>query len=158
MTQKQQIGRLCEFLVKEIIERKSGFHVANINDESTNYPVVDLVVTDTERTYTVSVKAKTEAVWPSVKGVQKSDQFMVFVSVHENADPDFYILTKRQWDSALKRMLPNRDAGAEIVNGAIEWNWEVSGKKKKRRGSFVKPDEINQYKNNWKVLPGIGVT
>lgn len=156
MTSKSQTGRLCEYLVKEIIERKTNFNVTNANDEAANYPVIDLVVIDpaTDNKYYVSVKAKTKKEWPSVKGVRREGQYMVFVSVNSNANPDFYVLTSQQWDAALKRMLPNRKAGAEIVNGAIEWNWEESGKPKKRRGSSVRPEDIEQYKGKWSVLPG----
>lgn len=157
MTSKSQIGRLCEYLVKEIVERKTGFTVTNANDEATNYPVIDLVVFDsaTGNEYTISVKAKTGSMWPSVKGIQKKGQYIIFVSVEASADPCFYILTKRQWDSALRRMLPNRQAGATIVNGAIEWNWKVRGKNQKRRGSFVLPEDIKRHKNKWHALPGV---
>ena len=155
MTGKMAIGKICEYLVQVIIESKTGFTVKNLNDIKTNHPVTDLLATNpnNDESYEVSVKAKLKDTWPSVKGINKKNQFIVFVDLNTIGDPSFYVLSKRQWINVLKRILPNREEGAEIVDGAIEWNWEVDGKKKKHRGSLLKVEDIERYKNNWSILP-----
>lgn len=157
MTRKMSIGRICEYLVQTIVEYKSGYSVANLNDIKTNHPVTDLIVTDSldELSYEISVKAKEDSSWPRVKGINKKNQYMVFVDLNTDGDPSFYILSNRQWQNVLKKILPNRKEGGEIINGAIEWNWEVDGKKKKHRGSVLKIEDIERYKDNWSVLPGV---
>lgn len=157
MTRKMSIGRISEYLVQIIIELKTGYVVKNLNDTRNNNPVTDLLVINpnNNESYEVSVKAKENASWPRVKGINEKNQFMVFVDLHTDGDPSFYILSQRQWLNVLKRILPNREEGAEIVGGAIEWNWEVDGKKKKHRGSILKIEDIKKYENNWSVLPGM---
>ena len=60
MTEKMNLGRLCEYLVKVIIEAKSGWDVTNINDKRRNHPRTDLLVRNREtgEKYEISVKAK----------------------------------------------------------------------------------------------------
>jgi hypothetical protein len=156
MAPRSQMGRLCEYLVKEMIERRTGFTVLNANDKRVNYPIIDLIVDpDTENKYYVSVKAKAKQEWPSVRGVQEANQYMVFISLNEKDDPDFYVLSNQQWFETLRQILPRCGDSAEIVNGAIEWNWEAEGEKRRRRGALVKPGDIARYKDNWSVLPGV---
>ena len=157
MTKKIIVGRLCEYLVKVILESKTGYAVENLNDEKINNPTTDLRVTNQSNgeKFEVSVKAKDGPTWPAVRGISSKNQYIVFVDLQTKTDPDFYVLNNRQWIAVLKKLLPNRDAGAEIVNGAIEWNWMKDGNPKKRRGSYLKVDDIASYKDAWKVIPGV---
>ena len=130
----------------------------NLNDDQRNHPVTDLKVmnlSNDDVAYKVSIKAKDSDSWPSVRGVQNKNEYMVFVDVKHDNDPEFYILSQKQWGAVLREILPNRDHGAEIVDGAIEWNWTDKGQQKKRRGSKLYPKEISRYKDNWSVLPGV---
>ena len=56
---KKIVGRRCESLVKLTIEAKTRYVVVNLNEETANHPVTDLLVTDekTGSTYEISVKA-----------------------------------------------------------------------------------------------------
>jgi hypothetical protein len=156
-TEKMALGRICEYLVQVIIEEKTGYSVSNLNDAVKNHPATDLCVIDSSKNviYEVSIKAKNSPSWPSVRGVKNKNQYMVFVDVNHDKDPVFYILNKIQWESVLRTILPKRDAGAEIVDGTIEWNWTDKGQEKKHRGSYIKPEDISRFKDNWSVLPGI---
>ena len=157
MTDKMNLGRLCEYLVKVIVETKSGWYVENINDKDKNHPRTDLLVqnSETNEKYEISVKSKRGNVWPSVKGIDRSNEYIVFASLTHDADPEFFILTNRQWQGLLRRLLPTRYLGGEIIDGAIVWNWEVNGKRKSRKGSAISREELNKYINNWGVLPGV---
>ncbi len=155
---KSTIGRLCEFLVKEIIEHKTGYVVENINDIHANHPVTDLRATSPldHKTFEVSVKAKTGAEWPKVKGITGDDHYIVFVDVRDDHDPEFYILNKSQWDNTLKDILPTRDPNSKkvIKNGAIELRWtRLDGKPGFQRGSKLLKPEVAKYKDAWHVLP-----
>lgn len=157
-TTKKKLGRICEYLVQVTIEAKTGYVVKNLNDDQKNHPVTDLKVMNSSNddvVYKVSIKAKDGDSWPSVRGVQNKDEYIVFVDVKDDNDPEFYILSQKQWSAVLRKILPHRDPGAEIVNGAIEWNWTDKGQQKKRRGSYLKPEDISRYKDNWSVLPGV---
>lgn len=156
-TKKMTLGRTCEYLLQVIIEGKTGYTVKNLNDVKKNHPVTDLIVMNSSKdvVYEVSVKTKDSPSWPSVRGVQGKNQYMVFVDVKYDDDPEFYILSQRQWGAVLRKILPYRDSGAEIIEGAIEWNWTEKGQPKKRRGSYLMPEEISRYKGNWSVLPGV---
>ena len=155
MATKSSFGKACECLVHEIITAKTGFSVENLNDTKVNHPVTDLIVKSLngEVIYEVSVKAKDGHEWPSVKGIKNKDQYMVFVDFEERVYPEFYVLNYRQWNNVLKKILPKREKGAEIVDGAIEWNWLEGGKKKKRRGSLLRSEEIAIYRGKWSSLP-----
>lgn len=152
-----KLGRLCEYLVKVIVEAKSGWDVKNINDQRKNHPRTDLIVhnPETGEEYEISVKSKQGSSWPSVKGIAKSNEYIVFCNLSPDADPEFFILNSRQWTAFLRNILPTRDGGGEIINGSIEWHWEDEGKKKHFKGTAIKKDEIIKYQNKWSVLPGI---
>jgi hypothetical protein len=156
MTEKMNLGRLCEYLVKVIVEAKSGWEVSNINDKRKNHPRTDLVVRNREigEQYEISVKAKQGAKWPKVKGIAKSNEYIVFASLTSDADPEFFILTNQQWGALLKRLLPTREAGGEIIDGAIAWHWTEDGKKKSFKGTAISREEIAKYQDKWAVLPG----
>jgi hypothetical protein len=153
---KSAFGKACECLVKEIITAKTGFSVKNLNEKKMNNPVTDLVISSPERNveFEVSVKAKDGKEWPSVKGIAQNGQYIVFVDFYDRTYPEFYVLNYRQWNRVLESILPSRNDGAKIVNGAIEWNWVRDGKKMKRRGSLLRVDEIAKYKGKWSSLPG----
>jgi len=156
-TKKMVFGRENEDFVQRIIECKTGYAVNNLNDVIKNHPITDLRVSSENVAYEVSIKAKNSPTWTSVRGVQSTDQYIVFVDVKHD-DRVFYILNQRQWKDVLIKILPDRSKkypGAEIIDGAIEWNWIVDNQPKKRRGSYLKPEEISLYKDNWSVLPGV---
>jgi hypothetical protein len=157
LTEKMNLGRLCEYLVKVIVEAKSGWDVCNINDKKKNHLRTDLVVhnRETGEQYEISVKAKQGATWPAVKGIAKSNEYIVFASLAPDADPEFFVLTNRQWGALLRRLLPTREAGGEIIDGAIVWRWIVDGKNKSFKGTAISKEEIAKYQDKWAVLPGI---
>lgn len=157
MTNKMNLGRLCEYLVKVIVEAKSGWSVQNINDQKKNHPRTDLLVRNekTGEEYEISVKAKQGASWPRVKGIAKSNEYIVFASLSSDNDPEFFILNNRQWSTFLKKILPTRSDGAEIIGGSIEWHWQAGGKEKSFKGTAIKREELMKYKDNWSVLPGV---
>lgn len=157
LTTKMNLGRLCEYLVKVIVEAKSGWDVENINDARKNHPRTDLIVRNREtgEEYEISVKAKQGKAWPSVKGIAKSNEYIVFASLTHDADPEFFLLNNRQWGALLKKLLPTREAGGEIINGAIVWRWVKDGKNKSFKGTAISREEIVRYKGNWAALPGI---
>lgn len=159
MTDKINFGRVCEDFVAEIISLKTKFNVENLNDIKKNHPITDLKITNSEdgSSFEVSVKAKKSQVWPAVKGILKNNQYIIFVDIYSNQSPDFYILNNRQWQGVLKKILPNREEGAEILKGAIEWNWTENGKQKKYRGSQLLVEDISKYKDCWGSIPGITV-
>lgn len=156
LSTKSAFGKACECLVQEIIKAKTGFLVDNLNDKKMNNPVTDLVISSPEGDveFEVSVKAKDGKDWPSVKGIARKGQYIVFVDFYDRTYPEFYVLSYRQWSCVLESILASRDDGAKIVNGAIEWNWVRDGKKMKRRGSLLRVDEIAKYKGKWSSLPG----
>jgi len=87
----------------------------NLNDDQRNHPVTDLKVmnlSNDDVAYKVSIKAKDSNSWPSVRGVQNKNEYMVFVDVKHDNDPEFYILSQKQWGAVLREILPNRDHGA----------------------------------------------
>lgn len=157
MTTKMIMGRLCEYLVKVIVENKSGWEVDNINDEKKNHPRTDLVVRNQKNgeQYEISVKAKQGKEWPAVKGVAKSHEYIIFVSLTPDADPEFFVLTNLQWSALLKSLLPTRKPGGEVIDGAIVWRWKNDGKNKCFRGTAIRKYEIEEYQDKWEVLPGI---
>lgn len=157
VNEKINLGRLCEYLVKVVVESKSGWSVKNINDEKRNHPRTDLIVRNqqTGEQYEISVKAKQGKKWPAVKGIANSNEYIIFVSLTPNSDPEFFILTNRQWGGLLKRLLPTRDPGAEIIGGSIQWSWIEDGKKKSFKGTAISREEISKYRDRWTVLPGI---
>jgi hypothetical protein len=71
----------------------------------------------------------------------------------ENKKQNFFILNYSEWISTLKKIKPQREKGTKIVKGALEWNWEVDGVLKKRRGSWLFPEDIKEYKSCWETLP-----
>ena len=132
----------------------------NLNDDKKNHPTTDLIVTNPsdEGSYEVSVKAKDGRDWPSVRGIRSKNQYIVFVDVECDGDPEFYVLNQKQWGTVLSKRLPHCDQSqnASIVDGAIEWNWESSdGKSKRRRGATLTKEQISSYKDKWSVLPGV---
>lgn len=143
-------------LVQEIIRSKTGYIVRNLNDLRANNPITDLKVSseDDSVLYEVSVKAKDSPEWPQVKGIMKKQQYIVFVDFYERTEPDFYVLTQRQWNNVLLKILPTRK-GAEIKDGAIVWIGEKNGKRTTSRASLLRVEEISRYKNNWSALPGV---
>lgn len=157
MTDKMNLGRLCEYMVKVIVEAKSGWVVKNINDQRKNHPRTDLLVQnpETDEHYEISVKSKQGAKWPAVKGIAKSNEYIVFASLTPDADPEFFVLTNRQWGTLLKKLLPTREAGGEIIDGAIVWRWTEDGKKKSFKGTAISKEEIAKYQDKWVVLPGM---
>lgn len=158
MTEKMNLGRLCEYLVKVIVEAKSGWDVGNINDEKKNHPRTDLVVRNREtgEQYEISVKSKQGKKWPAVKGIAKSNEYIVFASLTRDADPEFFVLNNRQWGALAKRLLPTREAGGEIIDGAIVWRWTTEdGKNRSFKGTAISKEEIVKYQDNWSVLPGM---
>jgi len=157
MKNREDFGRTCENLVAQLIASKTGLVVTNLNDEKNNHPATDLRIAgpNAEPAYEVSVKAKKTAEWPAVKGVSEDTQYMVFVDACTVEDPQFYILTNKDWQDVLKTIQPKRKTGARIINGALQWDWEDDGKLKKFRGSKLYPTDIQAYKDNWCVLPGI---
>lgn len=84
----------------------------------------------------------------------KKNQYMIFVDLYKTESPVFYVLSNQQWQVVLETIKPSRN-GAEIKDGALEWNWIEDGEHKKRRGSQLHADEILEYMNNWSVLPGV---
>lgn len=156
MTRKGYFGTTCEELVRERIEKLTRGKAVNLNDLHHNHPVTDLeVTTPGGQRYQVSVKGKAKPKWPAVKGIVTNDQYIVFVDCADVGDIGFYILSCRQWQAVLERILPERDKGAKIVKGALEWRWVDKGGKKKWRGSWLLPDEIKRYKDKWSTLPGV---
>lgn len=155
MATKSTFGKACECLVQEIIQSKTGFSVVNLNEERANHATTDLVVSSSKGDvrYEVSVKAKDGKVWPSVRGIGRKGQYIIFVDFYNRTYPDFYVLSYAQWNGVLRKILPYRDKGAEIVNGAIEWNWMKSGKMTKRRGSLLRPEDVAMFKGKWISLP-----
>ncbi|WP_448383527.1 hypothetical protein [Desulfosoma sp.] len=155
---KMKLGRYCEDLVKEIVEKKSGWVVENINDSCQNHPVTDLIVRNPEtgKEYEISVKSTQTNVWPRVRGITKSNEYLVFVSVTPEADPEFFVLNNRQWLAFLKKILPTRDPGGKIVEGTIVWVWGTKENKKSFRGTQIKKEELKKYRNKWSTLPGVG--
>ena len=158
MTTKMNLGRLCEYLTKVIVETKSGWIVENINDQRKNHPRTDLLVKNPEtgQTYEISVKAKQGGSWPRVRGIVTIKEYIVFANLLADSDPEFFILSKGQWSSLLKKILPTRDAGAVIIDGSIEWHWKSGGKNRSFKGTAIKRDELLKYKDKWSTLPGIG--
>jgi hypothetical protein len=158
MNDKSNFGRVCEDFVAELIREKTGYDVLNLNDIKVNYPVTDLRVKDSrlEVEYEISIKAKKSPTWPAVKGIRNENQFIIFVDIYKTESPVFYILNNSNWNNVLETIMPNRDADAEIVDGALEWNWVDDGQRKKFRGSKLLASDIEQYKNNWTSLPGVG--
>jgi hypothetical protein len=157
-TTKSAFGKACECLVQEIIKAKTGYAVNNLNDKKNNHPYTDLEVINPKGDviYEVSVKTKDGREWPSVKGIVRKDQYIVFVDFYGRTYPDFYVLSCRQWNNLLKKILPSRGKGAKIVNGSIEWNNCIkSGKETKRKGSLLRPEEIAIYKDKLSSLPGV---
>lgn len=157
MTDKMNIGRLCEYLVKVIVEAKTGYSVDNINDEKKNHPCTDLMVRNKEEGegYEISVKAKQGASWPSVKGISNSNEYIIFVNLLSDSDPEFFILNNEQWAAFLKEILPTRSDGAEIIGGSIEWHWQEDGRNRSFKGTAIKREELLSYKDNWSALPGV---
>lgn len=157
MTEKINLGRLCEYLVKVVVEAKTGWIVENINDTQMNHPRTDLLVLNpvTGDKYEISVKAKQGNTWPRVRGIAASNEYIVFCSLSPDSDPEFFVLNNDQWGELLKELIQTRSEGAGIINGSIEWHWEEGGKKKHFKGTAIKRDELLQYKDNWSVLPGI---
>ncbi len=159
MSNKSQFGRTCEDFVAELIAEKTKCNVSNLNDIKNNHPVTDLHVKCEKKgvDYQVSIKAKKSKVWPSVRGIKEEGQYIVFVDIFKIDAPTFYILDHASWQQVLKDILPQRDAGAEIVDGAVEWNWVEDKKSKKFRGSQLFASDIEHYLNNWSVLPGVKI-
>lgn len=157
MTDRATFGRVCEDFVAQLIAIKTGLVVTNLNDERENHPVTDLRITESngKSLYEVSVKAKKTAEWPAVKGISENTQYMVFVDIYTNDAPQFYILTNEDWQNVLKTIQPKRNAGAQIVSGALQWNWTDNGRLKKFRGSKLYQADIDVFKNNWRALPRI---
>nr|CAA6830693.1 MAG: Unknown protein [uncultured Thiotrichaceae bacterium] len=155
MVEKTRFGRTCEDFVAELIAAKTGYEVSNLNDVRYNHPVTDLLARDPKHfgEYEVSVKGKKSASWPAVRGISEKNQYIIFVDIYKIESPNFYILNNQDWQEVLSSILPNRDGGAEIINGALEWNWVESGKNKKFRGSQLYTSDIEKYLNNWAVLP-----
>ncbi|WP_166421920.1 hypothetical protein [Pseudoalteromonas sp. Z1A8] len=154
---KTKFGSICEDFVGELLSVKTGLDVSNLNEIKMNHPTTDLVMTDsnTGDEYEVSVKAKKGKVWPAVKGINKENQYIVFVDLYMVESPIFYVLNNAQWRIVLETIQPHRDSGAEIINGALEWNWVKDGKNKKFRGSQLNAKDISDYINNWAILPGV---
>lgn len=148
-------GRICEDFVAELISLKTGYLVSNLNDIKINHPITDLTVTDpiSNTSFEISVKAKKSPHWPAVKGINKNNHYIVFVDIYDHS-PTFYILNNQQWQYVLRKILPERENGAEITKGALEWNWVKDGKPKKFRGSKLFPNDILEFKDNWKIIPG----
>lgn len=149
MTNKINFGRVCEDFVAELISLKTGYTVSNLNDIRNNHPITDLKVTNPNdgSSFEISVKAKKGRVWPAVKGICKDNHFMVFIDIFSGVSPLFYILNNQQWQGVLRKIMPNRDEGAEIIKGALEWNWVVDGKPKKFRGSQLFPEDIFEFRD-----------
>ncbi|RRS08698.1 hypothetical protein EAG18_10915 [Pseudoalteromonas sp. J010] len=156
---KSDFGRVCEDFVGELIKSKTQLEVINLNDRKVNHPKTDLAVINLKsgEEYQVSVKAKKGNVWPAVKGIDNDDHFIIFVDIYRLETPAFYVLSNHQWQSVLKNILPEREGGAEIKDGALEWNWEENGKAKKYRGSQLRVEDISDYVNNWSVLPSADI-
>lgn len=157
MATKSTFGKACEALVQEIIKSKTGFSVDNLNEKKVNHAVTDLVVSSPagDVRYEVSVKAKDGKEWPCVKGIALESQYIVFVDFYDRTYPNFYVLSYHEWNGVLSSILMSRCSGAEVVNGAIEWNWVKDGKKMKRRGSLLRVEEIAEYEEKWPSLPGV---
>jgi len=157
MSEKIKFGRVCEDFVAELISLKTGYIVSNLNDIRNNHPFTDLAVScpESDVLFEISIKAKKSPNWPAVKGISSDNQYLVFVDIYECESPSFYILNNQQWQKVLKKILPKRENGAEIINGALEWNWIEDGKAKRFRGSRLLPTDIAEFKDNWKVIPGI---
>lgn len=157
MTSKADFGRACEDFVAYLIACKTGFSVVNLNNTKTNHPVTDLKIVgkNGKPMYEVSVKAKQGRAWPAVKGVSKSNQFMLFVDAYSAGSPVFYILTNFDWQCVLKSIKPAREAGAKIVEGALQWDWVEDGVPRRFRGSQLFSADIESFRDNWSALPGV---
>jgi hypothetical protein len=68
----------------------------------------DILIETDKKMLRVQVKSKAGYEWPSVKGINDDDSFLVFVDYankNENQRPDFYVLNLEDWNTYINSRL-----------------------------------------------------
>jgi len=106
----------------------------------------------------VEVKAKLGGEWPNCKGIAGPRVFIVFVD-YENRDPadqpDFYVLSVRDWRAVLERRVeeiraksPKRRIEITSENVAV-FPDQIRAGGRPYEGMSIRPPDIERHRDRW---------
>jgi hypothetical protein len=127
-----------------------------------------LIFGEGNRLLRIEVKGKQSRDWPNCKGIYGENVFLVFVDFagkDESERPDFYVLTVQDWIDFVRGEIaritakrPEKRIELDKHNVPI-FTTEVNASGKPYRGMGVRPDQIQQHKEQWsKIVQAIGHT
>jgi len=100
----------------------------------------------------IEVKTKQGDEWPSVKGVKGSNRVQILVDYKGKSlfeRPDFYILDEGFWRNYIEKIKGELKEVIETVDRIVlVWPDEY-------RGVALKPGDIKEYKEQWRIMEGL---
>jgi hypothetical protein len=142
---KELLGLAGEYAVASELCRRELYSQLTLG----NHKRTDILVETDTTMLRISVKAKQDKEWPSIKGPVRNDDFLVLVDF-ENKDLndklDFYILDQKAWHEVLRGIeVTKKERISKIENGTIYWNDGFIG-------ANIKLGHVIVYKNRWDII------
>ncbi len=117
-----------------------------------NHKKTDLLVEKDDKLFRVSVKAKRGYEWPSVKGIWKNNDIIVFVDFKGKEDverPDFYVLGVKEWTKLIES-IKREKPGSQIDKKTNTIFWPPWSKTSRGwRGCSIRVNHVDEYRDKW---------
>lgn len=141
---KEFLGLAGEYAVASELCKRNLFGMLTMG----NHKKTDIIVENDRMVSKISVKTKQGREWPSVYGINKNDDYLVFVD-YQNKDemerPDFFILDLNEWNDFVKK------ESKKIRGSKIDEKYGLIGPDG-WKGVNIKVDHLMDYKENWETI------
>ncbi|MCD6557610.1 MAG: hypothetical protein J7K31_01085 [Candidatus Aenigmarchaeota archaeon] len=141
---KDILGLAAEFAVASELCRRNIYAQLTLGPRKRT----DLLVETEKSMLRIQVKGKQGREWPGVKGIYGEDIILVFVDFEnkkENERPDFYILTVKDWEKLIEKVLTSKvEKGEVTIDDKYMPTWKDG-----YQGMSIKPQMIKDCQERW---------
>jgi hypothetical protein len=151
---KESVGLAGEYAVASELCRRGHYAQLTLGSHKKTDLLVEIQSNASGDTFRrISVKAKLGNAWPKVTGIGDKGDILIFVDFRgkeDNERPDFYVLDIESWRSVVKiKKSQHKDSKIDKKMNTLYWEpWE--GNDKGWRGCEVHPEDIVNFKEQWK--------
>ena len=148
MISKETLGLAGEYAVASELCRRGAYCQLTLG----NRKRVDLLVDANESMFRVSVKTKQKQDWPSVKGICRKDELLVFVDYKNRGEldpPDFYVLDVTAWKKVIRSIKKLKDDPNAVINEENTLVWPDGSGGFSWKGCRVRVADVENYKGAW---------
>jgi len=155
---KELLGLAGEYAVSSELCRRGLYSQLTMG----NHKRTDILLESASKMLRIQVKAKQGTVWPAVKGLSRTDDFLVFVdfaSKSPKENLDFYVVNYEDWMQLVteRREIEEKRYPKISIDGENRLiNPHVADGKKPYIGFDIKASRLQEFKDRWdKILSQI---